>query len=55
MVLRFVGGVMNLLWVAALSIFVLLEKLVPAGKIITRAAGLVAIITGTIFLARTLI
>ena len=55
MVLLFVGGVMNLLWVAALSIFVLLEKLVPAGKIITRTAGLVAITAGTIFLARTLI
>jgi len=55
LVLLFVGGVMNLLWVAALSVFVLLEKLVPAGKIITRVTGLVAIITGTIFLARTLI
>jgi len=55
MVLLFVGGVMNLLWVAALSMFVLLEKLVPARKIITRTAGLVAIIAGTIYLARTLI
>ena len=45
MLLLFVGGVMNLLWVATISIFVLLEKLVGAG---TRAgrwlsgAGLVA-------------
>ena len=53
MVLLFVGGVMNLLWVAALSIFVLVEKLIPAGKIITRSAGLVAITAGIIFLAKS--
>ena len=35
MLLLFVGGVMNLLWVAAISIFVLLEKLIGVG---TRAA-----------------
>jgi predicted metal-binding membrane protein len=39
MALLFVGGVMNLLWIAAISIFVLLEKVVPAGRVIQRAAG----------------
>jgi predicted metal-binding membrane protein len=46
---------MNLLWVAALSIFVLLEKLVAKGKLITRGAGLVAIAAGIIFLGKSLI
>jgi predicted metal-binding membrane protein len=55
MLLLFVGGVMNLLWVAGLSIFVLLEKIVPKGKFITRGAGLVAIAAGVIFLGKGLI
>jgi predicted metal-binding membrane protein len=55
MVLLFVGGVMNLLWVAGLSIFVLVEKLLPAGKIVTRSAGLVAIAAGIIFLGKAVV
>jgi predicted metal-binding membrane protein len=55
MLLLFVGGVMNLLWVAALSIFVLLERLGPEGKFIRRGGGLVAIAAGIIFLAKSLI
>jgi predicted metal-binding membrane protein len=39
MALLFVGGVMNLLWIATLAILVLLEKLLPAGAWIARAAG----------------
>jgi predicted metal-binding membrane protein len=53
MTLLFVGGVMNVLWIAALSILVLLEKVVPAGRLIGRAAGLVLITAGSIFLYRT--
>ena len=55
MLLLFVGGVMNLLWVAALSIFVLLERLVPEGKFITQGGGLAAIAAGIVFLAKILI
>ena len=33
MALLFVGGVMNSLWIAMLALFVLLEKLVPSGRI----------------------
>jgi predicted metal-binding membrane protein len=40
MVLLFALGVMNLLWIAALAILVLLEKVVPLGRWIARAAGL---------------
>ena len=39
MMLLFVGGVMNLAWVAALAGFVLVEKLVPAGRIVSRLSG----------------
>jgi predicted metal-binding membrane protein len=39
MVLLFVGGVMNLFWIAALAILVLLEKVMPYGQIIARLAG----------------
>jgi len=41
MALLFVGGVMNLVWIAALAILVLVEKLAPAGAVVGRASGLV--------------
>jgi predicted metal-binding membrane protein len=40
MALLFVGGVMNLFWIAALAILVLLEKVLPFGRIVARLAGL---------------
>jgi hypothetical protein len=36
MALVFVRGVMNVLWVAVISFFVLIEKVVPAGRVISR-------------------
>jgi len=45
MALLFVGGVMNLFWIAALAILVLLEKVVPFGRVVARVAG-VAFIAG---------
>jgi predicted metal-binding membrane protein len=39
MALLFVVGVMNLLWVAAIALFVLLEKLLPYGETTTRISG----------------
>jgi predicted metal-binding membrane protein len=44
MLLLFVGGVMNVLWIAALAGLVLLEKALPFGKFVSR-------ITGCIFIA----
>ena len=35
----FFGGVMNLLWIAAITAFVLLEKLLPGGGLGGRIAG----------------
>jgi len=46
MLLLFVGGVMNLLWIAALAALVLLEKLVPFGKLVSRVAGAAFIAMG---------
>jgi predicted metal-binding membrane protein len=46
MVLLFVGGVMNVLWIAALTIFALVEKISPAGRLVSRVAGLVLIAAG---------
>jgi predicted metal-binding membrane protein len=44
----FAVGVMNLIWVAALMVLVLLEKVAPAGIAISRVAGVVAIAAGII-------
>ena len=41
MALLFVGGLMNLVWIAALTAFVLAEKLLPAGQAVSRIAALV--------------
>ncbi|GMQ95834.1 MAG: DUF2182 domain-containing protein [Gammaproteobacteria bacterium] len=44
--LLFYAGVMNLLWVAGLAVYVLLEKLAPAGQRISRFAGIALILWG---------
>jgi predicted metal-binding membrane protein len=46
MVLLFMLGVMNLFWIAALAILVLLEKVIPSGRIIARIAGMAFIAAG---------
>ena len=38
--LLFVLGVMNLLWIAALAAFVLMEKVIPRGLLVSRVTGL---------------
>ena len=48
MCVLFVVGVMNLLWVAALTGFVLLEKIGPTGVIIARVAGAAMVLVGTV-------
>lgn len=47
MMLLFVGGVMNLLWVVGLTLLVAAEKLLPGGPWLTRIAGIAMIIWGT--------
>ncbi len=52
MTLLFVGGVMNLGWVVLLAFIVLAEKLLPGGRVVALAVGIVAIVTGIVFAAR---
>jgi predicted metal-binding membrane protein len=51
MALLFAFGVMNLLWVAALAIFVFIEKLTPAGPLVGRVGGFVMICAGLVMMA----
>lgn len=51
MALLFVAGVMNLLWVAGIAAFVLVEKLAPRGAWLGRAAGLLLVAWGGWILA----
>ncbi len=44
----FFGGVMNLLWVAAIASFVLLEKILPRGPMAGRVAGVALIGLGAL-------
>ncbi len=53
MALLFVAGVMNLLWVAAIAGYVLVEKIVPAGNWVSRAVGLCTIIMGVWMVTET--
>lgn len=51
MALLFVGGVMNLLWIVALTLIVTLEKLLPRGELFGRAAGVALIAWGLVRIA----
>lgn len=51
MALLFVLGVINLLWLAALSVVMLLEKTVPVELWIVRGSGLLVILWGSVLLA----
>jgi predicted metal-binding membrane protein len=46
MLLLFVGGIMNMAWIAGIAAFVLVEKLAPAGHWIGRAAGVALVMWG---------
>ena len=50
MLLLFVGGVMNTLWIAGLTVLILLEKLIPTGRLIPRFAGVLLIGLGLLTL-----
>ena len=50
MALLFVGGVMNLAWIAALTVVVAAQKILPGGRWIGRIAGLALIAGGVISL-----
>ena len=52
MLLLFFGGVMSLLWIGALTIFVLVEKLAPFGAQGGRLSGALLVGAGTLLLFR---
>lgn len=51
MCVLFAVGVMNLIWVAALTGFVLLEKIGPAAFIVTAVAGVAMVVGGVLLMA----
>jgi predicted metal-binding membrane protein len=55
MALLFVAGVMNLLWVAAIAVAVLVEKVVPRGDLVGRLAGVILVAAGMLLVARGVI
>ncbi len=50
MLLLFVGGVMNILWIAAITVFVLLEKVLPAGFQDGKLTGFLMLAAGAFML-----
>ena len=50
--LLFVGGLMNLAWVGAIALFVLLEKTLPWGDWMGRLTGLLLVLWGATILVR---
>jgi predicted metal-binding membrane protein len=51
MCVLFVVGVMNLAWVAALTAFVLIEKIGPGGALVARLGGVVMVAVGVLVVA----
>ena len=51
MILLFVSGIMNILWIAIISLFVLIEKVLPS-KVISSIAGIALIAYGIVVLLR---
>lgn len=52
MSLLFVGGVMSIVWIAAISALVLVEKATPKGRLIARLAGASFVFAGIRLIAR---
>jgi predicted metal-binding membrane protein len=52
MALLFVAGVMNLLWVAAMAAFVLVEKVLPRGQLVGRVVGGMLMLAGLVLLGQ---
>ena len=46
MALLFAGGIMNIIWIAGLAIYVLIEKLAPQGQLVARVAGFAMLLVG---------
>lgn len=54
MVLLFVGGVMNLYWIIGLALYVLIEKTIPYGELVSKSFGIIMTGIGVYFIFFTL-
>ena len=54
MALLFAGGIMNLVWIAGLAVFVLIEKVAPKGELVARIAGVAMVVIGLLAAAGSL-
>lgn len=54
MALLFFGGIMNLYWIVALTVFVALEKLTPWGERLAQIAGVGLLLAGAVVTANAL-
>ncbi|MFM6831477.1 MAG: DUF2182 domain-containing protein [Novosphingobium sp.] len=52
MLLLFIGGVMNLAWIALLTLMVAAEKLLPHGRLVSLVTGAASILGALVFLLR---
>jgi predicted metal-binding membrane protein len=48
--LLFVSGIMNLVWIAAIALYVAFEKLLPVGRRLSMAAGVAMTLSGVMVL-----
>ena len=55
MALLFVGGVMNIWWIAAITVYVAVEKLAPGGKIASRIMAALLVLAGVVVLLKSTI
>jgi predicted metal-binding membrane protein len=55
MLLLFVGGVMNLYWIAGLAIYVWMEKIMVVGQKASRLTGVALIIWGVVIVLSSLV
>jgi predicted metal-binding membrane protein len=54
MLLLFVGGLMNLVWIVGIAAFVIIEKVAPAGHWLSKTAGAALVVWGGIVLSTAL-
>jgi len=52
MCVLFVVGVMNLLWVAALTVFIFIEKIGPGGRLVAQVSGAAMVVAGVLLASR---
>jgi predicted metal-binding membrane protein len=52
MALLFVAGVMNVWWIAIISVLVLLEKVLPKGPLVGKATGVLLCLWGAWMILR---